>query len=107
VAGVERSRRIRPGEQATDVACFDRPLNNITHLDLDLGRAEVVTPARHTVVEVEDGQVLVAARIDDTTTPFVRGEADPPIPDDGHHVERGEAEHARRPGRRSRASSPW
>ena len=36
VPGVERSRRIRPGEQAIDVACFDRPLNDITHLDVEL-----------------------------------------------------------------------
>ncbi len=72
------------------------------HLDLELHRAEVVAPARHAVVEVEGGQVLVSARVDHAAAPLVGGEPDAPVADDHHDVERGETEHPRRSGRRGR-----
>ena len=97
-----RDLQRRPtGEQAVYHTDGRRTVGH-RHLDLEADIAEVVAPAGDAVVEVERGNPFVATWRDRPIAPLVGGELDAFAVDDHDRVERGEAEHACRPGRRRR-----
>ncbi len=62
-------------------------------LPLEDDVSDLPAPARHAVLQLERGEVHVAARVDGAVGPFVHRQTDPCVASHEDRVERREAEH--------------